>query len=501
MATIPLPELHTAPIEAGPSPLQQYAQIMGIKNAQQELQQRQALAPLQQQAAQQEAQSGQLNLQQQQQAQQDQQAFRAAMQQPENHGKTIGDIADTLADKGQISPQSWAALKKTDVEQRTSLATLTQDQLNNAKGAHEQTQALYSNVMNMPDEQLAANWPSIAQQYDAIPGNQKMPLDPAKPMTKDQLQQFGPMISMHGAYLDEALKRQQAQQDLEKARIGNQVEQQQLAMGGNQQLADSRYRFIETRRSLGEEPSPEDAAFEAAYKKQKLMVPQATAQVRIEGMGQTREYPVFDNQTKTTTMMNANDLNAARQKEPGRYTVPGYTPEAIGEKGTTEYFTKGAGGKQITAFNTAMSHLDVLDGLADKLNNSDLQIFNKAAQTWKEQTGNPAPANFDAARNAMSGEVAAALKASGATDQEIAQVGSTFSRAQSPEQLHGAIDTYRTLLNGKLQNLKEQYKAGMQGQPNFGGAQPQQNGPGQQNQAAPTPTKITLPSGKQIVIE
>jgi hypothetical protein len=190
-------------------------QIMGIKNAQQELQQRQTMAPLQQEQAQQQVQSGQLELQAQQRAQQDQQSFRQAMQDPANQGKTIGDIADTLSKQGAISMQGWQQMKKADIDQRTSLATLDEKSLANAKAAHTATQELYNNAMNMPDDQLAANWPAIAQQYDAIPGNQKMPLDPQKPMTKDQLQQFGPMLSMHGAYLDEAMQRQQKQVELQ----------------------------------------------------------------------------------------------------------------------------------------------------------------------------------------------------------------------------------------------------------------------------------------------
>ncbi len=124
MATIPLPALHTAPIEQPASPLAMMGQIMGIKNAQQEQQQRQAMAPLQQEEAQQQVQSGQIALQNQQQAQKDQQTFRAAMQAPENHGKTIGDIADTLANQGAISMQGWQQMKKADIDQQTSLATL-----------------------------------------------------------------------------------------------------------------------------------------------------------------------------------------------------------------------------------------------------------------------------------------------------------------------------------------------------------------------------------------
>lgn len=79
MASIPLPALHTAPIEQPPNIIQMYGQIMGIKNAQQELTQRQAMAPLEQQQAQQAVQSGQLDVEAKQRAAADQKAMSAAM--------------------------------------------------------------------------------------------------------------------------------------------------------------------------------------------------------------------------------------------------------------------------------------------------------------------------------------------------------------------------------------------------------------------------------------
>lgn len=169
--------------------------------------------------------------------------------------------------------------------------------------------------------------------------------------------------------------------------------------------------------------------------------------------------------------MTPDDINDAAKTEPGRYTAPSYTPGALGAKDATNYFVSGKGGQQLTAFGTAIGHLDTLSKLANDLGNGNIQVFNRAAQAWAEQTGQPAPANFAAAKNAMSGEVAAALKASGATDQEISKVGETFSRAQSPAQLQGAISTYRSLLTTKLDNLRKQYDAGMKGQPNFGQTQ------------------------------
>lgn len=220
MGSIPLPALDVKPIQQ-PDVMAQMGNLYRLKAMQQQA----ALAPLQAQALQQQVQSGQLGIQQQQQAIKDQQAFRSAMTDPSMKGKTIGDVADALAQKGAISQQSWVAAKKADVEQKTALAGLDEKTLANFKAAHQQTQELYNNVMNMPDDQLQANWPQIAQQYDAIPGNQKMPLDPNHPMTKQQLAQFGPVLSMGNNYFDQELERRKKTIDEQTAQQGLQEKQ------------------------------------------------------------------------------------------------------------------------------------------------------------------------------------------------------------------------------------------------------------------------------------
>jgi hypothetical protein len=431
-----------------------------------QLRQMQQNAPLQNQILQQQAQQGQMQNQQEQQAMQDQQAFRSAMSDPSMQGKTLGQIADSLAQKGSLSTQTYQALKKADIDQRTAYASLDEKQLANAQATHNQTQQLYDNVMRMDDNTIAQNWQSIAQQYDAIPGNQKQALNPNQPMTKAQLQQFGPFISMNSAYLDNETQRRTQQADARQKEAKAALDELNTQRGGTTDLDKFVYDYLQTN-NLDNTPANRQKAFDVYTQKTKI----DPAQVRVEGYAQTREYPVFDNQTKTTVMLNAADLNAANSQQPGRYTVAGFTPEALGQKTTTEYFTTGKGAQQVTAFKTAINHLDLLDKLSADLGNGNTQIFNRASQAWAEQTGNPAPANFAAAKNAMSGEVAAALKASGATDQEIAKVGDTFSRAQSPAQLQGAINTYRTLLQSKAQNLQQQYQQGMQGKPNFGSQQ------------------------------
>lgn len=198
-----------------------------------------------------------------------------------------------------------------------------------------------------------------------------------------------------------------------------------------------------------------------------------------------KAFAAFTKMTKTDPGVQRAEIYLQRPVEAADPNNPGQTvlvpqSKAAGMAGKSSasvtvpkametYMTSGKGGQQLTAFNTAISHLDLLDKLSLALNNTDVQVVNKAKQRWAQETGGAAPANFEAAKNAMSGEVAAALKTSGATDQEISKVGDTFNRAQSPMQLKGAINTYRTLLKSKAGNLKGQNDQGMQGKPNFGG--------------------------------
>ena len=212
LGSIPLVALQVKQPEQ-PDFLSQYGKLMQLKQQQQ-------MAPLQQQEAQQQVQQGQIATQQAQQGQQDQMAFRQAMQDPSMQGKTIGQISDALAQKGAISQASWVAAKKADLEHQESLTKLTGEQLDNLNKGHAQTQTLYNNIQQMPDDQLSQNWPQIAQQFNSIPGNEKSPLNPQQPLTKQQLAQYAPLISMNEAYLNDAIARKKASVDEQTAEAG-----------------------------------------------------------------------------------------------------------------------------------------------------------------------------------------------------------------------------------------------------------------------------------------
>ena len=120
-------------------------------------------------------------------------------------------------------------------------------------------------------------------------------------------------------------------------------------------------------------------------------------------------------------------------------------------------FSTGKQGDLIRSFNVGIAHLNTLDGLVGALGNGNIQAFNKLANAYQQQTGNPAPANFDAAKAIVGDEIIKAIVGGGGAlaDRENAQ--NQINRANSPQQLAGVIKTYKTLMAGQLEGLKKQY--------------------------------------------
>lgn len=112
----------------------------------------------------------------------------------------------------------------------------------------------------------------------------------------------------------------------------------------------------------------------------------------------------------------------------------------------------------IRSFNVAYSHADLLGDLAVALRNGDVQKINSLKQAYEEETGQSAPTNFDAAKGIFSDEVnKAAVGGPGAlADREAIRQG--IIKAESPEQIQGAIDTYKGLIIGQIQGQKQEYE-------------------------------------------
>lgn len=122
-------------------------------------------------------------------------------------------------------------------------------------------------------------------------------------------------------------------------------------------------------------------------------------------------------------------------------------------------FTSGKQGNTIRSFNVALAHLDTLDRLSDALGNNDIQQVNRVAQEVSQQTGNPAPVQFDAAKKIVGDEIVKAIVGAGGGVSDREEAGRAVSRANSPQQLKGVISTYKELMRGQLGGLKKQYEA------------------------------------------
>lgn len=125
-------------------------------------------------------------------------------------------------------------------------------------------------------------------------------------------------------------------------------------------------------------------------------------------------------------------------------------------------FTSGTQAQQLTALNTAIEHLGVLNDFAKALDNGTFTPGNELYNRVRTMFGSQAVTNFSFARDIMAGELATAMKKSGATDVEIDRVTNSLSSAASPKQLGDAIRSVAVpMISGKARVMDEQYHAAM----------------------------------------
>jgi len=179
-----------------------------------------------------------------------------------------------------------------------------------------------------------------------------------------------------------------------------------------------------------------------------------TGQMPIGGIG------------KGVANMRAQIMNRATEMAAGKGITPADTAAnmivAKQDVGTQtkalKDFSTGIQGRQVNAFNTAIDHLGTMDKLSDALVNNDTKAINTIGNFFARQTGDPAPTNFDAAKQIVTAEVIKAVVASGGGVTERQEAERNLATANSPQQLKGVINTYKQLLGGQLTSLNLQYE-------------------------------------------
>lgn len=139
---------------------------------------------------------------------------------------------------------------------------------------------------------------------------------------------------------------------------------------------------------------------------------------------------------------------------------PEYDPTQFQTRQKSEKdFATGKQGNSVRSFNVALSHLDTLDQLADALHNGNMQLVNKVGNAVATQTGSAAPTNFVAAKKIVADEIVKAIVGSGGGVTDREEAAKTIAAANSPAQLKGVINTYKELMRGQINGLRNQYES------------------------------------------
>lgn len=136
-------------------------------------------------------------------------------------------------------------------------------------------------------------------------------------------------------------------------------------------------------------------------------------------------------------------------------------------KKTVAAFAAGKEGQTVKALNTATDHLETLRELSAALQNGNVQLFNKIANQYAANTGNPAPSNLSVAAQVIGGEIVKGIVGAGGGTGERERAEAAFSNVKSPADLNGALNTVTKLMGGQFKGMQKQYEAGTYGRKDF----------------------------------
>lgn len=115
-------------------------------------------------------------------------------------------------------------------------------------------------------------------------------------------------------------------------------------------------------------------------------------------------------------------------------------------------------GGKIVSINAIADHMDLLEQFVGALGNKDMQAVNSIQQLFKAQTGKAIPLTFDAQKALVAGELTRYYTSRGDTGlrQEFEK---QMSKAESPQQLIGVINTMRKDAGAQLSGFRQQADA------------------------------------------
>lgn len=145
-------------------------------------------------------------------------------------------------------------------------------------------------------------------------------------------------------------------------------------------------------------------------------------------------------------------------------------------KQAQDYFTKGRGADAFRQQETILHHADVFTGIADALQNGNVQAANKLGNAVGIQFGSDQATNYKIAGQILSAEVGKYLAGGQSTEAERRELAELIPSFSSPQQMKQGLATLKALVEGQRQSWTVQRDAALKGQvPTYAsdkGAQP-----------------------------
>lgn len=306
-------------------------------------------------------------------------------------------------------------------------------------------------------DMVQSAWTDTAKYYDdrlkTLSDMQTAVMDAAKQQKSDQKDQTTLVLT---AMMDSANYDYKAKQDA----IDNALKADQISETQRHDLATEALSSSASGLGTAGTPVPlsTNGAPNKAAQTQWLSQFPANLQTQIVGLANYQLLP-----TSFPTRAAAGEIDRATAVALAKQYDPTYDENlaASRQKVATTY-TDGtsAPSKSILALNTAAGHLATLAADSQKLGNVGFEPANYLKNTVGGALGFSGNAGAKLDIGAVTGELAAAFKSSGATDQEIKSLG-TIDSNSSPEQVKSYIESATSLMGSKLSALQDSYTSAM----------------------------------------
>ena len=317
--------------------------------------------------------------------------------------------------------------------------------------------------MNMPDQQLAQSWPQVAQQIDSIPGN-KIKLDPQQPMTKQQLGQFGPFLSLNDAYLQSEMAKRQEKAKTSSAESDAVIKAQQAQMAQSGGGAVGTGLDVQEANAWLRKNPGKDLADYQKYKA--TMVPafrfnlnQGAAGAGGEANDDDLARGMVDGTVDVTKLASIRSgrrealVSKAMQLDP-TFSMATY-PQRLRVQ---EKFSSGKAADQISSLNTFAGHIADASDLVDSLRNSNSPWINAPMNKVAVGLGNDKIGPFQAALEAAKDEYLSFLKGGHAPQQqELALADKLVSANQTPAQIQAVLKQMTNTILIRAGSLNSEY--------------------------------------------